>query len=149
MDRMVEQREVVVKLLMWEICKRKKDAVKEFTRTVDYLRETIVEYKKLHREGSHIHNVEGTLAQIRRGPLGVVLCLGPFSFSFRMGGGSPKLFFPSPEVFSFPRNMFIFPKLFSFRQKYVPFPRNMFPFPRCVFPFPSCFSFSQKYVPFP
>ena len=79
-DRMVEQREVVVKLLMWEICKRKKDAVKEFTRTVEYLRETVTEYKNLHREGSHIHNVEGTLAQIRRGPLGVVLCLGPFNY---------------------------------------------------------------------
>ena len=79
-DRMVQERELVVKLLMWEICKRKKDAVKEFTRTVDYLRETITEYKKLHREGSHIHNVDGTLAQIRRGPLGVVLCLGPFNY---------------------------------------------------------------------
>ena len=79
-DRMVEQREIVVKLLMWEICKRKKDAVKEFTRTVEYLRETITEYKQLHREGSSIHNVDGTLAQIRRGPLGVVLCLGPFNY---------------------------------------------------------------------
>ena len=79
-DCMVEQRELVVKLLMWEICKRKKDAVKEFTRTVDYLRDTVSEYKELHREGSHIHNVDGTLAQIRRGPLGVVLCLGPFNY---------------------------------------------------------------------
>ena len=79
-DRMVEQREIVVKLLMWEICKRKKDAVKEFTRTVEYLRDTIVEYKELHREGSSIQNVEGTLAQIRRGPLGVVLCLGPYNY---------------------------------------------------------------------
>ena len=58
-DRMVEQRELVVKLLMWEICKRKKDAVKEFTRTVEYLRDTITEYKELHREGSSIQNVEG------------------------------------------------------------------------------------------
>ena len=79
-DRMVEQRELVVKLLMWEICKRKKDAVKEFTRTVEYLRDTITEYKELHREGSSIQNVEGTLAQIRRGPLGVVLCLGPYNY---------------------------------------------------------------------
>ena len=79
-DCMVEQRELVVKLLMWEICKRKKDAVKEFTRTVDYLRDTVTEYNELHREGSHIHNVDGTLAQIRRGPLGVVLCLGPFNY---------------------------------------------------------------------
>lgn len=77
---MEPKREEVVNLLMWEICKKRSDAEKEFDRTVEYLRDTIREYKNLHREGSHITSVEGTLAQIRRGPIGVVLCLGPFNY---------------------------------------------------------------------
>ena len=77
---MAPKREEVVNLLMWEICKKRSDAEKEFDRTVTYLRETIDEYKNLHREGSHITSVDGTLAQIRRGPIGVVLCLGPFNY---------------------------------------------------------------------
>ena len=53
---------------MWEIGKKRSDSEKEFDRTVDYLRDTIAEYKNLQREGSHINVVDGTLAQIRRGP---------------------------------------------------------------------------------
>ncbi|HBP45089.1 MAG TPA: NADP-dependent glyceraldehyde-3-phosphate dehydrogenase, partial [Flavobacteriales bacterium] len=66
-ELMVPKRDEVVNLLMWEICKKRSDAEKEFDRTVTYLHETIDEYKNLHREGSHIMSVNGTLAQIRRG----------------------------------------------------------------------------------
>ena len=68
----------------WHCCNGKicKNAVtpKEFDRTVDYLKDTIEEYKVLHREGSHINRVDGVLAQIRRGTSGVVLCLGPYNY---------------------------------------------------------------------
>ena len=74
------KRDQVAELLMWEIGKKRSDAEKEFDRTVVYLKDTIEEYKNLHREGSHINQVSGVLAQIRRGPLGVVLCLGPFNY---------------------------------------------------------------------
>lgn len=77
---MQPRREQVVDLLMWEIGKKRSDSEKEFDRTVQYLKDTIAEYKDLQREGSHINVVEGTMAQIRRGPLGVVLCLGPFNY---------------------------------------------------------------------
>ena len=84
MEKFIElilpRRQEVVDLLMWEIGKKRSDSEKEFDRTVDYLRDTIAEYKNLQREGSHINVVDGTLAQIRRGPLGVVLCLGPFNY---------------------------------------------------------------------
>ncbi|MGB2470744.1 MAG: aldehyde dehydrogenase family protein, partial [Flavobacteriales bacterium] len=79
-ERILPRRDEVVDLLMWEIGKKRSDSEKEFDRTVDYLRDTIAEYKNLQREGSHINVVDGTLAQIRRGPLGVVLCLGPFNY---------------------------------------------------------------------
>ena len=55
---MLPKREEVIELLMWEICKKRSDAEKEFDRTVIYLKETIAEYKNLHREGSHITSVE-------------------------------------------------------------------------------------------
>ena len=52
---------------------------KEFDRTVDYLRDTIAEYKNLQREGSHINVVDGTwpksAAAPRRGSV-----LGPFNY---------------------------------------------------------------------
>lgn len=79
-QRMQAKRAEVIELLIWEICKRKSDAEKEFDRTIDYLRDTIAEYKSLHREGSHVTAVDGTISQIRRGPIGVVLCLGPFNY---------------------------------------------------------------------
>ena len=79
-DLMVLKRDEVVKLLMWEIGKNLKDSEKEFDRTVDYINETIKEYKKIDRDGAFFHNNSGVRALIRRGPLGVVLCLGPYNY---------------------------------------------------------------------
>ena len=78
-EHILPRRDEVVDLLMWEIGKKRSDSEKEFDRTVDYLRDTIAEYKNLQREGSHINVVDGTLAQIRRGPSGGP-CLGPFNY---------------------------------------------------------------------
>ncbi len=79
-DLMVLKRDEVVKLLMWEIGKNLKDSEKEFDRTVDYINQTIKEYKKIDRDGAFFHNNSGVRALIRRGPLGVVLCLGPYNY---------------------------------------------------------------------
>ena len=77
---MKEKREEVSTLLMWEIAKNKSSAYKEFDRTVDYINDTIEEYKELQRRGSHVASKDGVISQIRRGPLGVVLCLGPYNY---------------------------------------------------------------------
>jgi len=77
---MKEKREEVSTLLMWEIAKNKSAAYKEFDRTVDYINDTIEEYKELQRRGSHVASKDGVISQIRRGPLGVVLCLGPYNY---------------------------------------------------------------------
>ncbi len=77
---MKEQRELVVKLLMWEIGKSLKDSEKEFDRTVDYINDTIEALKNLDRESSRFTISQGIIAQIRRAPLGVVLCMGPFNY---------------------------------------------------------------------
>jgi glyceraldehyde-3-phosphate dehydrogenase (NADP+) len=78
--RMLERREAVVRLLMWEIGKCLPDAQKEFDRTVDYIRDTIDALKELDRVSSRFAISQGVLAQIRRAPLGVVLCMGPFNY---------------------------------------------------------------------
>ena len=77
---MILKREEIVKLLMWEIGKNLKDSEKEFDRTVDYINDTIEEYKILDRKGANFQNNSGVRALIRRGPLGVVLCLGPYNY---------------------------------------------------------------------
>jgi glyceraldehyde-3-phosphate dehydrogenase (NADP+) len=78
--RMKEQRHKVVNLLQWEIGKSLKDAEKEFDRTVDYILDTIDALKNLDRDSSRLQKDQGIYAQIRRGPLGVVLCMGPYNY---------------------------------------------------------------------
>ncbi|MDG1690317.1 MAG: NADP-dependent glyceraldehyde-3-phosphate dehydrogenase [Flavobacteriales bacterium] len=77
---MAEKRKIVVELLMWEIGKNKADAAKEFDRTVEYIFDTIEAYKKLDRKSAKFDKEGDIHAHIRRGPLGVVLCLGPYNY---------------------------------------------------------------------
>tara|TARA_B100000575_G_scaffold157965_1_gene126134 strand:+ start:615 stop:2195 length:1581 start_codon:yes stop_codon:yes gene_type:complete len=79
-EKMKFHREEVVKLLMWEICKNKSDSYKEFDRTIDYINDTIEAYKDLDRTAAKFDKEGGIYAHIRRGPLGVVLCLGPYNY---------------------------------------------------------------------
>jgi len=65
---------------MWEIGKSLPDSEKEFDRTVEYIYDTIEEYKVLDRNCAKFSKHDGVYAHIRRGPLGVVLCLGPYNY---------------------------------------------------------------------
>jgi glyceraldehyde-3-phosphate dehydrogenase (NADP+) len=78
--RMREKRSEVVNLLMWEIGKSLKDSEKEFDRTCDYIVDTINELKQSDRRAATFQNEQGIMAQIRRVPLGVVLCMGPYNY---------------------------------------------------------------------
>jgi glyceraldehyde-3-phosphate dehydrogenase (NADP+) len=80
LKRMREQREAVVTLLMWEIGKNLKDSQKEFDRTCDYIVDTINALKELDRRSSRFELEQDTLGQIRRVPLGVTLCMGPYNY---------------------------------------------------------------------
>jgi acyl-CoA reductase-like NAD-dependent aldehyde dehydrogenase len=80
MHEMLKQKDIVVKLLMWEIGKSHADSVKEFDRTVEYVYATIDALKDLDRQSSRFEIEQGIVAQIRRSPLGVVLCMGPFNY---------------------------------------------------------------------
>jgi glyceraldehyde-3-phosphate dehydrogenase (NADP+) len=75
-------RKDVINLLLWEICKVLPDAEKEVDRTIAYVKDTIKELKSMHNRESTFTSEAGIVAQIRRAPLGVVLCLGPFNYPF-------------------------------------------------------------------
>ncbi|MGB7395066.1 MAG: NADP-dependent glyceraldehyde-3-phosphate dehydrogenase [Pricia sp.] len=78
--QMETKREEIVKWLMWEIGKSLPDSQKEFDRTVEYIYDTIEEYKDLDRDSAKFKKQDGVYAHIKRGPLGVVLCLGPYNY---------------------------------------------------------------------
>lgn len=78
--QMEKERETVVKFLMWEIGKSLPDSEKEFDRTVEYIYDTIEDYKQLDRDSANFQKRDNVHAHIRRGPLGVVLCLGPYNY---------------------------------------------------------------------
>jgi acyl-CoA reductase-like NAD-dependent aldehyde dehydrogenase len=79
-QKMIQKRDEVVKLLMWEIGKSLTDSQKEFDRTVQYIYDTIGALKDIDRTSSTFIIEEGIIGQIRRSPLGVVLCMGPFNY---------------------------------------------------------------------
>ncbi len=77
---MKAKRTEVVNLLVWEIGKTLKDSEKEFDRTCDYIKDTIEAYKDLDRSSAKFVEEQGFVAQIRRVPLGVALCMGPYNY---------------------------------------------------------------------
>ncbi|MBU5613457.1 NADP-dependent glyceraldehyde-3-phosphate dehydrogenase [Geomonas azotofigens] len=74
------KRAEVVKLLMWEIGKSLQEAEAEFDRALAYLKDTVEALKELDRVSSRFVIQQGIIGQIRRAPLGVVLCMGPYNF---------------------------------------------------------------------
>ena len=79
-QKMIAKRDEVVTLLMWEIGKSLGDSRKEFDRTVQYIYDTIGALKDIDRNSSRFMIEEGIIGQVRRSPLGVVLCMGPFNY---------------------------------------------------------------------
>ena len=78
--RMIEAKDRVVRFLMWEVGKSLRDSEKEFDRTIQYINDTLAALKDLDRISSRFTIEEGIIGQIRRAPMGVVLCMGPFNY---------------------------------------------------------------------
>jgi glyceraldehyde-3-phosphate dehydrogenase (NADP+) len=120
--RMGEKRAEVVTLLMWEIGKTLKDSEKEFDRTVEYLRDTIEALKELDRASSRFSIQQGILGQIRRAPLGVTLCMGPFNYPLNETFTTliPALIMGNPVVFKPPKHGILLfgPLLEAFRSAF-------------------------------
>jgi len=74
------KREEIIRLLMWEVGKPLREAEREFDRAVACIAESIEALKELDRASSRFIIQQGIIGQVRRAPLGVVLCMGPYNF---------------------------------------------------------------------
>ncbi|QCR23199.1 NADP-dependent glyceraldehyde-3-phosphate dehydrogenase [Pontibacter sp. SGAir0037] len=120
--KMIEQKDIVVKLIMWEIGKSYADSVKEFDRTVEYIYATIDALKDLDRQSSKFEIEQGIVAQVRRSPLGVVLCMGPFNYPLNETFTTliPALIMGNTLLFKPPKHgtLLHYPLLEAFRESF-------------------------------
>src|ERR687889_727967 len=119
---MIDRRHEVVGLIMWEIGKNLVDSQKEFDRTVEYIRATIDALKDLDNSNSRFIIAKGTIGQIRRTPLGVVLCMGPYNYPLNETFATliPALLMGNTVVFKPPRfgALLFYPLLEAFQASF-------------------------------
>lgn len=103
--RMKQRRDEITRLMMWEIAKPLADCYREFDRTLDYIRDTIDALKDVDRASSRFEIRDGFIAQIRRSPLGVTLCMGPFNYPLNETFTTliPALIMGNPVLFKPPK----------------------------------------------
>jgi len=122
--RMQEKRAEVVNLLMWEIGKSRQDSEREFDRTVEYIRDTIEALKELDRVSSRFVIEQGIIGQIRRAPLGVAVCMGPYNYPLNETFTTliPALLMGNTVIFKPPRYGVLLhrPLLEAFRDSFPP-----------------------------
>lgn len=122
--KMIAKKQEVVKLIMWEIGKSWSDSVKEFDRTVEYIHATIDALKDLDRKSSGFAIEQGIIGQIRRSPLGVVLCMGPFNYPLNETFTTliPALIMGNTLLFKPPKHgtLLHYPLLEAFRECFPP-----------------------------
>src|SRR3982751_2997875 len=120
--QMIARRDEIVTLIMWEIGKNLPDSQKEFDRTVDYIRATIEALRDLDNSNSRFLIVDGTIGQIRRTPLGVVLCMGPYNYPLNETFATliPALIMGNTMVFKPPKFgvLLFYPLLEAFRSAF-------------------------------
>jgi glyceraldehyde-3-phosphate dehydrogenase (NADP+) len=78
--RVQEKKREIVHLIMWEIGKSYQESEKEFDRAISYVENTVNALKDLYLVSSQFIVEQGIIGQMRRSPLGVVLCMGPFNY---------------------------------------------------------------------
>ena len=78
--RVQEKKREIVHLIMWEIGKSYQESEKEFDRAISYVGNTVNALKDLDLVSSQFIVEQGIIGQVKRSPLGVVLCMGPFNY---------------------------------------------------------------------
>ncbi len=98
-------REAVARALMWEIGKPWPDCLKEFDRTVEYIEATAEALREIERIAAVPVAAGGFLARVRRAPLGVALCLGPYNYAVNEVFTTviPALVMGNPVIMKTPR----------------------------------------------
>ncbi|MGE5472493.1 MAG: NADP-dependent glyceraldehyde-3-phosphate dehydrogenase [Bacteroidota bacterium] len=123
-NQILARRREIVNLIMWEIGKSLADSEKEFDRTIDYIRATVEELKRLDNSNSRFEIVDGTIAQIRRSPVGITLCIGPYNYPMNETFSTliPALIMGNVVLFKPPRFgvLLYYPMLEAFRSAFPP-----------------------------
>jgi glyceraldehyde-3-phosphate dehydrogenase (NADP+) len=121
-NRIIAKRREIVNLIMWEIGKTLADSQKEFDRTIDYIKATIDALKELDNSSSRFQIVDGTIGHIRRAPLGVVLCMGPYNYPLNETFTTliPALIMGNVVLFKPPKfgTLLFYPMLEAFRASF-------------------------------
>ncbi|HEY3120824.1 MAG TPA: aldehyde dehydrogenase family protein [Vicinamibacteria bacterium] len=98
-------RERVARALMWEVGKPYRDCLVEFDRTMKYIEETVETLRRVEREAAAPVVADGIAARVRRAPLGVALCMGPYNYAVNEVYTTviPALVMGNPVVMKTPR----------------------------------------------
>ena len=79
LDNFSKLKDSVVKMLIWENCKPLQEAENEFQRTIEYIEQSIEEYKKIESQ-TNIQNYSGFSGKILNTPIGIVISMGPSNY---------------------------------------------------------------------
>jgi glyceraldehyde-3-phosphate dehydrogenase (NADP+) len=98
-------REAVARALMWEVGKPWHDSLKEFDRTIEYIEATAEALRQIEKDAATSVAAGGFVARIRRAPVGVALCLGPYNYAVNEVFTTviPALVMGNPVVMKTPR----------------------------------------------
>jgi acyl-CoA reductase-like NAD-dependent aldehyde dehydrogenase len=90
---------------MWEVGKPHADCLVEFDRTLQYVEDTLETLQDLERDNGPAVSAGGFAARIRRAPLGVALCMGPYNYAVNEVYTTviPALVMGNPVVIKTPR----------------------------------------------
>ena len=104
-SRLRPMRERVARTLMWEVAKPYADCLVEIDRTVKYVEDTIAALRDVERAAGDPVRAEGYAARIRRAPLGVALCMGPYNYAINEVFTTviPAVLMGNPVVMKTPR----------------------------------------------
>ncbi len=121
---LAKKKEEIVKLLMWEIGKSLQDSEKEFDRTITYIQDSLEACRILDAKAAVIKKHNDVSAQIRKGPIGVVLCLGPYNFPLNEAFAMliPALLMGNTTIFKAAKHgvLFLSPILEIFQECFPP-----------------------------
>lgn len=119
-----KRKKQIVTLLMLEIGKNRVESESEFERTEQYIIDTIEALKELDRDAGKIELNQGIYAQIRRGPLGVVLCMAPYNYPLNESFATllPAIIMGNSVVFKPAKHgiLLLEPLLEAFREAFPP-----------------------------
>lgn len=98
-------RAAVARALMWEVGKPYADCLIEFDRTFQYVADTVAALRRIQQDAAARVPAGGYSARVRRAPLGVSLCMGPYNYAVNEVFTTviPALIMGNPVIVKTPR----------------------------------------------